>query len=67
MPDNMLRFMLLVNVTSSAFPSHNTVVTVKACRHLLSAQTCISLGPTYVINTRGIDQLCLDQRAFGAF
>ena len=32
-PDNMLRFILLVNVTSSAFPSHNTVITVKACRH----------------------------------
>ena len=32
-PDNMLRFILLVNVTSSAFPSHNTVITIKACSH----------------------------------
>ena len=30
-PDNMLRFILLINVTSSAFPSHNTVITVKVC------------------------------------
>ena len=29
-PNGMLRFMLLVNITSSAFPSHNTAITIKA-------------------------------------
>ena len=30
MPDNLLRFILMINVTSSAFPSRNTVITLKA-------------------------------------
>ena len=49
MPDNLLRFILMINVTSSAFPSRDTVITLKACPGTSCLQSAkLIIGPLTV-------------------
>ena len=45
MPDNLLRFILMINVTSSAFPSRDTVITLKARRRTTLPVLCQAITP----------------------